>query len=335
MKRRDELIVGATILVAAAVVLAGALWLSQAQLAARAEVHRARFRTVGGLTAGAPVVLRGVRVGRVRQIRLGERNWVETELEIYEGVVLPSNPAVIAASASLFGEWQAGIVSRDQPIDDPNVRRDIEEALAEGDDAWPGSTLPDIGQLTAQANRIATDIQTVSSRVQTVFDSQAVRELQEAIRDFGGVVDNINRLTEQQATLMGEVGNNLRDGSDVLADAARRLQSSLARIDEATEQGELVTILDNAATASAQVREAALDLRQVLAIARENQTSIVRMIQGADTVIARLQTGTGTLGLLLSDSTLYREATATVVQLRQLLADIQDNPRKYFKFSVF
>ncbi len=162
-----------------------------------------------------------------------------------------------------------------------------------------------------------------------------MRELQEAIRDFGGVVENINRLTEQQATLMGEVGNNLREGSDVLADAARRLQTSLARVDEATEQGELVSILDNAATASAQVREAALDLRQVLAIARENQTSIVRMIQGADTVIARLQTGTGTLGLLLSDSTLYREATATVVQLRQLLADIQDNPRKYFKFSVF
>ncbi len=335
MKRRDELVVGATILIAAGVVVAGALWLSQAHLAGRAELHRARFRTVGGLTAGAPVVLRGVRVGRVREIRLGERNWVEAQLEIYEGVALPANPAVIAASASLFGEWQAGIISRDQTIDDPNVRRDLEEALAEGEDAWPGSTLPDIGQLTAQANRIATDIQTVSSRVQTVFDSQAVRELQEAIRDFGGVVDNINRLTEQQATLMGEVGSNLREGSDVLADAARRLQTSLARVDEATEQGELTTILDNAATASARVREASQDFRELIAVARENQASIVRVIQGADTVISRLQDGRGTLGLLLSDSTLYREATATVIQLRQLLADIERNPRKYFKFSVF
>lgn len=335
MRRRDELVVGATILVAAVVVVVGALWMAQTQLGTTAALHQTRFRTVGGLTAGAPVVLSGVRVGRVRAIRLGERNWVEAELEIYEGVALPSNPAVIAASASLFGEWQAGIISRDQTIEDPNVRREIDAALAEGNDAWPGATLPDIGQLTAQANRIATDIQTVSSRIQTVFDSQAVRELQESIRDFGGVVENINRLTEQQATLMGEVGNNLRDGSDILADAARRLQTSLARVDEATEQGELEVILDNAASASSEVRDAAADLRRLLAIARQNQTSIVRVIQGADTVIARLQNGTGTLGLLLSDSTLYFEATATVAQLRQLLADIERNPRKYFKFSVF
>jgi phospholipid/cholesterol/gamma-HCH transport system substrate-binding protein len=55
----------------------------------------------------------------------------------------------------------------------------------------------------------------------------------------------------------------------------------------------------------------------------------------ADTLLRRMQSGEGTLGLLTSDSTLYRETTATVVQLRQLLTDIQANPRKYFKFSVF
>jgi len=48
-----------------------------------------------------------------------------------------------------------------------------------------------------------------------------------------------------------------------------------------------------------------------------------------------LQQGQGTLGLLTSDSTLYRETTKTVVQLRTLLADIQANPRRYFRFSVF
>ena len=41
------------------------------------------------------------------------------------------------------------------------------------------------------------------------------------------------------------------------------------------------------------------------------------------------------LGLLTKDSTLYNETTATMVELRKLIADIQVNPRKYFKFSVF
>ena len=335
MKRRDEIVVGATILVGLAVVVAGAFWLSNTQLGVTAAGYQARFRTVGALGVGDPVVLRGVRVGRVEAIRLGDGGWVLADLQVYEGVALPLRPAIVAAARSLFGEWQADIISLEQPPDDPNVRRELEEALAEGDDMWPGATLPDIGQLTAQANRIAGDITTISSRIQTVFDSTAVEELQGAIRDFTGIAGNINQFTQQQTELIGEVGDNLRQGSDVLADAARRLQASLARVDEATEQGELEVILDNTASASEDVKLALQDFREVVGVARANQASFERLILGADTLMTRLSEGTGTLGMLMADSALYHEATLTVIQLRELLADIQANPRKYFKFSVF
>jgi phospholipid/cholesterol/gamma-HCH transport system substrate-binding protein len=335
MRRRDEVLVGATILASAAAIIFGALWLSESQLGRSAEIHRARFRTVGGLGVGNPVVLRGVRVGRVQTIQLAEGNWVETDIQVYEGVALPMRPAIVAASRSLFGEWQATIVDLDQPPDDPNVRRDLEEALASAADAWPGATLPDIGQLTAQANRIAGDITSLSARIQTVFDSQAVSELQQAIRDFTGIAENINEFTRSQTAIIGEVGSNLRQGSDVLAEAAQSLNTSLARIDEATQEGELETILTNTAVASQSAREALDDFRQVVGIARANDSTLVRLIHGADSVMTRLEQQTGTLGLLVGDSTLYQEATLAVRQLRQLLADIQANPRKYFQFSVF
>jgi phospholipid/cholesterol/gamma-HCH transport system substrate-binding protein len=61
----------------------------------------------------------------------------------------------------------------------------------------------------------------------------------------------------------------------------------------------------------------------------------VQVLEGADSVMGRLAQGRGTLGMLSQDSTLYNETTATVVELRKLIADIQANPRKYFKFSVF
>src|SRR2546425_5352376 len=94
------------------------------------------------------------------------------------GVALPPRPAVIAAPASLSGEWAASLYSLDELPADPTVRRDIAEAGAAGGGGtrWPGATLPDIGQLTAQASRIATNIATVATRVQTAFDSTAVNE---------------------------------------------------------------------------------------------------------------------------------------------------------------
>ncbi len=335
MKRENEFAVGVVVIVAFAVVVGGALWLSGTHLGKTEALYSARFRTVGGLSVGDPVVLRGVRVGRVEAIRLAPGNWVEADLKIYAGVTPPEKPAVIAASASLFGEWAATLITREPPPSDPNVQHALAEALAAGGGKWPGATLPDIGQLTAQASRIATDIAAVANRVQTAFDSTAVMELRRSIHDFGQIADRLVKVTNQQADVIGSVGTNLREGSDVLAKAATNLQATLGRVDSATNQGQLATILNNSAATSANLRSASQDFRDLLEAAHKNQESLVRVLVAADSVMARIANRSGTLGLLVSDSTLYRETALTMIQLRQLLSDIQANPRKYFTFSVF
>jgi phospholipid/cholesterol/gamma-HCH transport system substrate-binding protein len=336
VKQRDDVIVGATVLIALIVIVGGALWLGQAHLGRTEEVYTARFHTVGGLSPGDPVVLRGVRVGRVRAIRLGQKNnWVEAELQIYSASSMPAKPAVIAASSSLFGEWQAGIVPFDQPLDDPTIRKDLDDAAREGGDMWPGAALPDIGQLTAQAGRIAGDIASVSSRIQSAFDSQAVGELQRSMRDFGKVADQLSRFTQQQTNILGEVGTNLRQGSDVLADAAQSLSKSLARVDSATNQGELTTILTNAQQAAVSMRQATENFNQLMKVAGNSQASVQRIIENSDTILSRIANRKGTAGLVIGDTTLYVETTKAVVQLEALLKDIQSNPRKYFSFKVF
>ena len=335
MKRENEFAVGLVIIAALAIVVVGALWLSGTHLGKAEAVYTARFRTVGGLGVGSPVVLRGVRVGRIEAIRLAPGNWVDADLKIYTGVTTPEKPAVIAASASLFGEWAATLISREPPPDDPNVREALAEALAAGAGKWPGATLPDIGQLTAQASRIATDIGAVANRVQTAFDSQAVADLRRSIRDFGTIADRLVRVTNEQADVIGDVGSNLQQGSQALARVATDLRATLGRVDSATNQGQLATILNNTAATSTDLRTAAQDFRQLMDAAQRNQESLVRVLVSADTVLTRISNRSGTLGLLVADSTLYRETTLTMIQLRQLLSDIQANPRKYFTFSVF
>jgi ABC-type transporter Mla subunit MlaD len=54
-------LVGLVLLVALGITIAGALWLGETNVGRREQVHVARFRTVGCLTPGAPVTLRGGR----------------------------------------------------------------------------------------------------------------------------------------------------------------------------------------------------------------------------------------------------------------------------------
>jgi phospholipid/cholesterol/gamma-HCH transport system substrate-binding protein len=335
VKRENEFAVGLVVIAALALIVGGALWLSGAHFGKTEETVTARFRTVGGLGVGNPVVLRGVRVGRVEAIRLAPGNWVEADLKIYSGVSLPDKPAVIAASASLFGEWAATLIASDPLPSDPNVRQALVEAQAAGGGKWPGATLPDIGQLTAQASRIATDIATVSTRIQTAFDSSAVTDLRRSIRDFGQIADRLARVTNEQADVIGDVGANLSKSSQALSRAATDLRTTLGRVDTATNQGQLATILNNTAATSTELRSASQDFHQLMAAANRNSESLVRVLQNADTVLSRISNRSGTLGLLVADSALYRETTLTMIQLRQLLSDIQANPRKYFTFSVF
>jgi phospholipid/cholesterol/gamma-HCH transport system substrate-binding protein len=91
----------------------------------------------------------------------------------------------------------------------------------------------------------------------------------------------------------------------------------------------------NARDASVELRAASSDLRAVAGTANEQRERLANIVGTTEQILTRLEQGEGTLGMLSRDSTLYREATLTVVQLRTLLSDIQANPRRYFRFSVF
>jgi phospholipid/cholesterol/gamma-HCH transport system substrate-binding protein len=323
------------VLAALALVIGGALWLSETDVNQKKATYSARFRTVGGLGVGGPVTLRGVKVGRVEAIRLVENEWVETELSIDRSVELPPKPAVISSSASLFGEWTANIVPFEPLPTDPNVRSALIESDDAGGEAWPGATLPDIGQLTAQASRIAGDVADVTQRIGQAFDSTALKNLQQSVRDLATISNRLVKFADAQTGRMDRVSKNVTTTSDAFGGAARTFQNAVARLDSATNDRQLQNIVANAQTSTEDVRAAAADLRSVMAAARANEASLVRVLLAADSLMTKLQQGHGTLGMLASDSTLYHETTLTVIQFRQLLAEIQANPKKYLKISVF
>ena len=335
MKRANEFVVGVVVLVSVALVVAAALWLSETRISRKEQLHTVRFVSVGGLKVTTPVTYRGVRVGRIEAIRLTSDNWVEADLRIYAGVALPAEPIVVGAPSSLFGEWTATIMPAAQAPDDPNVRQMLSAAAKPGGSAWPGATLPDVGQLTAQASRIAADIAVLSDRVQTAFDSNAVIELRQSIRDFGAITNKLVQFTQSQTSRLNQITGNVATTSEQVAGASHDVRSIMARIDSATNEGQLQDVMNNAQATSADLQQSAADLRDLMAAARANEASLVHVLVAADSLLSAIQSGQGTLGKLAADSALYNETTSTVKELHGLLQDIRANPRRYFSFSVF
>ena len=99
MKRANEVLVGATVLAALALLATGSIWLSQMDFGGTRQIAEARFRTIGGLQKGNPVLLRGVKVGRVEDVSLAPNNWVNVRFSISDEEEIPVRPAAIISSS--------------------------------------------------------------------------------------------------------------------------------------------------------------------------------------------------------------------------------------------
>lgn len=333
-KRTSDFAVGLTVVSITALLIAGTLWLKQADLGGRTRHLVARSRDVGGVALGNPVVIRGVRAGRVESIALGEKDWVVLKLGLDRDVDMPRDPVVLLTASSLFGEWQATVTSRDGVPPDRQLKAALEEART-GGDTIAGAVLPDIAQLTAVAGRISGDVAKVADRVQTAFDDAAARELRESIRNFAQLSGELARTVNVQSKNLDKISTNVQTGLAAINDAAARLNAFSGRVDSATSRGELQTIVNNSQTAARELVAAAQNLRELTERLDRTETNLTRAVARADSVFAKANSRSGTLGLMINDPALYQQSDSLVREFRSLVADVKKNPKRYINVRVF
>lgn len=334
MKRTNDFIVGLTILAATVVITAAILWVNQSDIGRERRTVVARFRDVGSVKVGANVVLRGVRAGRIEGLELAPNGWVEVRMRIDPHVELPSDPVVLLNESSLFGEWQATILGRDGLPRDENVARQIAEA-DRGGGRLPGATLPDIAQLTAVAGRIAGDVASVAERVEVAFDERAARELRASIRNFADLSAALSETVKEESKHIRNMSSEVNRGVDYLVSASQDVKAISARVDSSTARGEVRQIVEDAALAARELRETSRRLLEISGRVGQSEERIQRFVANSDSVMAKINSGQGSLGLLVNDPSLYRSADSTLRELQSLIVDMKRNPKKYVNVRVF
>ncbi|WP_396203828.1 MlaD family protein [Gemmatimonas sp.] len=333
-KRTSDFAVGLSVISITALLIAGTLWLKQADLGGRTRHLTARARDVGGVALGNPVVIRGVRAGRVESIALGDNDWVVLKLALDRTVDIPRDPVVLLAAASLFGEWQATVMSRDGVPADRVLRAALDEARA-GSDTVAGAVLPDIAQLTAVAGRISGDVAKVAERVEIAFDDAAARELRESIRNFAQLSGDLARTVNVQSKNLDKISANVQTGLATINDAAARLSTFSSRVDSATSRGELQMIVNNSQTAAREMVTAAQQLRELTARLDRTEANLTQAVARADSIFAKANSRSGTLGLMLNDPALYQQSDSLVRELRGLVSDVKKHPKRYINMRMF
>ena len=264
-----------------------------------------RFDDVGGLKTGAVVRLNGLEVGKVTRVEFTGTQ-VEVGMEVSRAVrhLITDGSEARMGTLSLLGEpiveIRAGATGTPLP-DDGYVR------------AGPATGIAELANTAArsvqEAGGLISDVRAGRGSVGRLFTDES---LEREVRDLVG---SAGRLVRQLESGGGTLGALAQDSAAYVS--LKATLSSLEQISARVESGEGA-------------------LGQLLANS-ELYDRVNSLTERVDRLVTELESGSGTAAQLLSDPQLYQNVSLAVAELRELVADIREDPRKYLRvqFSVF
>ena len=252
----------------------------------------------GGMRRGDPVQMRGVPIGRVLSLEIGQQG-VTMRLEIEGEYKIPKDSRMEIKSGGLMQGMVADVV--------PGTSN---EYLRAGD-VLPGASSPGLNDVFAGLNEQA---QKVLERAQALLSEDTVANVHDSAGEMAKLLRQLNATVGEQRKELNALTASLRKSSEGLekVTAGPELERSVKRIDEMTARmGEVSSSLDRSS-------------KQVEAI-------IGRMDRGEGT-LGKLSRDAALYDNLTQAAHNINQAS---INVNKLTEEIRRNPKKYLKLSVF
>ena len=294
--RRAAIQVGFAGLLAIVLLFVGIAWVKEYRLGKQKTYFSARFEEVGSLAVGDPVAVRGVKKGVVTKITLEDKG-VRVEFEVDKSVTLHPDAELRVANIGFMGEKFLAL--------DPGSA----QGQFDRNNPIPGRFQSGVPEVISGAGDLLIEATELSSRLNVMLDALDPATMERASK-------NIERATASLTATLDQNRADLRLAVVDFRDAARELKQM------ATTNSEPVTT---------SIRDFGAASKKLSALSDQLSTTSTAL----DRVVGRLDRGEGSLGKAMTDSTLYDELRQTLKNTNQLVKDIQKNPKRYLKLSVF
>jgi phospholipid/cholesterol/gamma-HCH transport system substrate-binding protein len=303
MKVSKELKVGVLSVITVTMLYFGFNFLKGSDLFSRTHTYFVVYDNIDGLTVSNPVILNGMSVGRVQNIRiLQERgNQLLVAMDIQKDILIRQDSKAVLADGGLLG----GKIIRL----DLNPRGKM---IGEGD----------------------TLMGTKEAGISALLQEKALPVMTQA----DSLVRNLNAVTlgfKETGAILNQVLRNYDQTGSVLRGTLEQNQKSLATLTANLSQlsGSLIETekkITPLLTKASNFADSLNALRLSETVASANQ-----MVSQMQNLIGALQSGQGTAGKLMNDDKLYNNINYTVISLNQLLANLRENPKRYVNVSIF
>ncbi len=270
----------------------------------RVNTYYGIYNNIDKLTVSNPVIINGLSVGRVSDIRLLQQrsNQVLVEIHVDSEIKIPLNSKAVLISEGFLGGKAIELFLNNATT---SVYQDGDTLHAE--------VAPGISEfLKESAEPMADDIGVTIGRVNLILENLA--------NNSGRINATMQNLVEVSGTLRTELPaisaevkatlGNLSQNSQQLSATLAQVQPILAKMNQVADS---LTVLE---------------LNQTLQKAQLTFDNL-------NANLATISAGEGTMGKLIHDDSLYFYLKQTTRDLDQLLLDLQENPNRYVHFSLF
>ncbi len=313
MKISNETKIGSLTAIAIVLLVLGFNFLKGKTFFGKSHNLFAKYTNVQGLAASNPVMINGLQVGTVYSITT-DKNMKEilVNMNLTKDVNIPTNSIAII-KPSLLSTPTIDIKLGDAQTYVPKNGYIATEAT----EGILNDVLKKVDPVLFQVTKAVTSIDSVLMAVNHILDPNAKNNI-------SATLANLNKTTANLVGTSASLQTLLNTQTGALAGTLNNLNSFTASLDK--NSGKITSTLDNLDKTATNLSQ--LDLQKTL-------TFLNSTIGDLKATIGKLNNTSGTAGLLLNDTKLYNNLTATANKLNLLIDDLKTNPKRYVNISIF
>lgn len=300
MKLSKELKVGLLAIVSLVILYLGFNFLKGTDFLSPNTGYYTVYDNVDGLTIGNQVMVNGLSVGRVRDIRImqNQGNKLLVNLDVNSDIVLGDSTVAILAEDGLLGgkyvNLRIGSVTRQLEKND-TIASSVEQGLTDA---------------------IATRAAPIAANLDSTIIS--INLLAKKFASLSGSLDStLQNLQRTSATLNGTVTENRVAIREMLTNLNNTLSDT---------QGGLKPLMIKANQFADTLNQ--MQLAQTVSGVNQSVANLNRTLDN-------INKGEGTLGKLAKNDSLYRNTNSALANLDSLFIDLKAHPKRYVHFSLF